>query len=205
MNKEDEDNKEEKFEEINNYCEECRKEDKSVPQNLILTGFKICNSCKISKTIFPIQLLTIPAGRLFNLLIIKDIDKKAIIKKDKKTIPKDLMFDFKFRICFVDIIKPANIQNCVKKTIGIIKSGVTAKNLNKPGACAKPTPINIFLNGTFVSLSGNSLTPITNMNNDQTSQVRIAVKPDIATAVLIIVFAATAPARPSNIIINPAK
>ena len=43
-----------KLEEINNYCEECREEDKSVSQNLILTGFKVCNSCKLSKTIFPI-------------------------------------------------------------------------------------------------------------------------------------------------------
>ena len=32
------------------------------------------------------------------------------------------------------IIKAAKIQNCVKNIIGIIKSGVTAKNLNKPGA-----------------------------------------------------------------------
>ena len=54
MNKEDEDKKKENFEVINNYCEECRKEDKSVSQNLILTGFKVCNSCKLSKTIFPI-------------------------------------------------------------------------------------------------------------------------------------------------------
>ena len=35
-------------------CEECYKEDDSVKQNLILTGYKVCNSCKISKTIFPI-------------------------------------------------------------------------------------------------------------------------------------------------------
>ena len=35
-------------------CEECNKEDESVKQNLILTGYKICSSCKISKTIFPI-------------------------------------------------------------------------------------------------------------------------------------------------------
>ena len=42
------------LEEINDYCEECKKEDKSVSQNLILFGFKICNSCKISKTLFPI-------------------------------------------------------------------------------------------------------------------------------------------------------
>ena len=39
---------------LNNFCEECKKEDESVSQNLILTGFKICNSCKTSKTIFPI-------------------------------------------------------------------------------------------------------------------------------------------------------
>ena len=35
-------------------CEECKKPDDSVLQNLILTGFKICKSCRISKTIFPI-------------------------------------------------------------------------------------------------------------------------------------------------------
>ena len=35
-------------------CEECKKEDESVKQNLILAGYKICNSCRISKTIFPI-------------------------------------------------------------------------------------------------------------------------------------------------------
>tara|TARA_B110000438_G_scaffold134522_1_gene130205 strand:+ start:73 stop:243 length:171 start_codon:yes stop_codon:yes gene_type:complete len=40
--------------EFDDFCEECKKEDPSVSQNLILTGFKICNSCKISKTIFPI-------------------------------------------------------------------------------------------------------------------------------------------------------
>jgi len=38
----------------NNYCEECKKKDESVFHNLILNGFKICNSCRISKTIFPI-------------------------------------------------------------------------------------------------------------------------------------------------------
>ena len=40
--------------ELNNYCEECKKEDESVSQNLILIGFKLCNSCKTSKTIFPV-------------------------------------------------------------------------------------------------------------------------------------------------------
>jgi len=40
--------------ELNNICEECKKEDNSVSQNLVLTGFKICKSCRTSKTIFPI-------------------------------------------------------------------------------------------------------------------------------------------------------
>jgi len=40
--------------ELNNYCEECKKKDESVSQNLILTGFKICKSCRTSKTIFPL-------------------------------------------------------------------------------------------------------------------------------------------------------
>ena len=35
-------------------CEECKKKDESVSQNLILTGFKLCKSCRVSKTIFPI-------------------------------------------------------------------------------------------------------------------------------------------------------
>ena len=39
---------------FNNICEECKKEEESVSQNLILTGFKLCKSCRISKTIFPI-------------------------------------------------------------------------------------------------------------------------------------------------------
>ena len=40
--------------ELDDFCEECKKEDPSVSQNLILSGFKICYSCKTSKTIFPI-------------------------------------------------------------------------------------------------------------------------------------------------------
>ena len=39
---------------LDNICEECKNEDESVKPNLIITGFKICDSCKISKTIFPI-------------------------------------------------------------------------------------------------------------------------------------------------------
>ena len=96
-------------EELNDICDECKKTDESVTQNLILTGFKICKSCRVSKTIFPIQILFI--GKAFILLITKDIDKNAIIKNDKKTMPKDLKFDFKFKICFVEIIKAAKIQN----------------------------------------------------------------------------------------------
>ena len=39
---------------LDDYCEECGCEDESVSQNLILTGFKICKSCRVSKTIFPV-------------------------------------------------------------------------------------------------------------------------------------------------------
>ena len=119
-------------------------------------------------------------GRAFILLITKDIDRKAIIKKDRNTMPNDLKLDFKFKICLVEIINPANIQNWVRNIIGIIKSGVTAKNLSKPGAWAKPTPINIFLNGTLVSFSGKSFTPTTNINRAQTNHVIIDVRPDMA-------------------------
>ena len=144
-------------------------------------------------------------GNAFILLITKEIDKKTIIKKDKNTIPNDLKFDLRLKTCFVDIINAAKIQNWVKKIMGIINSGVIAKNLNKPGACAKPTAVKTFLNDTFVCLSGNSFTPITKINMAQINQVTIAVNPDIATAVLMIVLAATAPAIPSKIIIKPAK
>tara|TARA_B100000029_G_scaffold391339_1_gene388193 strand:+ start:567 stop:740 length:174 start_codon:yes stop_codon:yes gene_type:complete len=44
----------ERIEKNDNYCEECKQESESVYQNLILTGLKICKSCRISKTIFPI-------------------------------------------------------------------------------------------------------------------------------------------------------
>ena len=95
---------------LNDICDECKNEDESVSQNLILTGFKLCKSCRVSKTIFPIQLIWF-TGSIFILLITKEIDKNAIIKKDKNTIPNDLKFDFKFNTCFVEIIKPAKIQN----------------------------------------------------------------------------------------------
>ena len=56
MTKEFEDKtlKEKDLKELDNQSEECKKEDESVSQNLILTGFKICKSCRTSKTIFPI-------------------------------------------------------------------------------------------------------------------------------------------------------
>jgi len=47
-------NIEEILRDLNNICDECKKEDESVSQNLILTGFKLCKSCRVSKTIFPI-------------------------------------------------------------------------------------------------------------------------------------------------------
>ena len=50
----DKDLKKEDLKDFNNQCEECKKEDESVSQNLILTGFKICQSCRASKTVFPI-------------------------------------------------------------------------------------------------------------------------------------------------------
>ena len=37
-----------------NFFEECKEEDESVTQNLILTGFKLCKSCRVSKIIFPL-------------------------------------------------------------------------------------------------------------------------------------------------------
>jgi len=56
MTKNFEDNtlKEKNLKDLDNLCEECKKEDGSVFQNLILTGFKICKSCRISKTVFPV-------------------------------------------------------------------------------------------------------------------------------------------------------
>ena len=40
--------------ELENICDECKKKDQSVTENLILTGYKLCKSCRISKTLFPI-------------------------------------------------------------------------------------------------------------------------------------------------------
>ena len=46
--------KEKDLKDLDDICDECNDEHESVSQNLILTGFKICKSCRISKTIFPI-------------------------------------------------------------------------------------------------------------------------------------------------------
>ena len=67
---------------VDDYCEECGCEDESVSQNLLMFGYKICVSCRISKTIFPLQVILL-IGRLFNLLITKETDKIANIKNDK--------------------------------------------------------------------------------------------------------------------------
>ena len=51
---ENEDIKEKDLKELDNICDECKDVHESVSQNLILIGFKICKSCRVSKTIFPI-------------------------------------------------------------------------------------------------------------------------------------------------------
>ena len=51
---EDKEITEENLKNLDNICDECKNEHESVSQNLILTGFKICKSCRVSKTIFPI-------------------------------------------------------------------------------------------------------------------------------------------------------
>ena len=50
----EEDLKEKDLKELDDICDECKEKDESVSQNLILTGFKICKSCRLSKTVFPI-------------------------------------------------------------------------------------------------------------------------------------------------------
>ena len=50
----DEDLNEKDLKDLDDICDEGKEKDESVSQNLILTGFKICKSCRVSKTIFPI-------------------------------------------------------------------------------------------------------------------------------------------------------
>ena len=47
-------NQDQDLKDLNDICDECKDKDESVSQNLILTGFKVCKSCRISKTLFPI-------------------------------------------------------------------------------------------------------------------------------------------------------
>ena len=47
-------NQDQDLKELDDICDECKDEDESVTQNLILTGFKLCKSCRVSKTIFPL-------------------------------------------------------------------------------------------------------------------------------------------------------
>ncbi len=46
--------KEKNLNDLDNICDECKNKHESVSQNLILIGFKICKSCRLSKTIFPV-------------------------------------------------------------------------------------------------------------------------------------------------------
>ena len=45
---------EKNVQDLDDICDECKRIDESVSQNLILIGFKICESCRVSKTIFPL-------------------------------------------------------------------------------------------------------------------------------------------------------
>ncbi len=54
MNNNKKNQSDEYLDELDNICENCRNEDETVSQNLIMTGFKFCESCRVSKTLFPI-------------------------------------------------------------------------------------------------------------------------------------------------------
>ena len=41
---------EKNLKDLDDICDECKEQHESVTQNLILTGFKICKSCRVSKT-----------------------------------------------------------------------------------------------------------------------------------------------------------
>ena len=45
---------EKNLKDLDEICEECHKEDESVTQNFIMTGYKLCKSCRTSKTVFPL-------------------------------------------------------------------------------------------------------------------------------------------------------
>ena len=45
---------EKNLKDLDYICDECKEQHERVTRHLILTGFKICKSCRVSKTIFPI-------------------------------------------------------------------------------------------------------------------------------------------------------
>ena len=50
----EEDIKEQDLKDLDDICEECNNDSPTVIQNLMMHSYKICDSCKLSKTIFPI-------------------------------------------------------------------------------------------------------------------------------------------------------
>ncbi len=54
MNKKDDNFVLEESLKMDDLCEECKNYHESVKTNFIMHSFKLCDSCKISKTIFPI-------------------------------------------------------------------------------------------------------------------------------------------------------
>ena len=43
---------------LDDLCEECQKNDESVIHNLILTGFKICKSCRVKNNFSNLSYIT---------------------------------------------------------------------------------------------------------------------------------------------------
>ena len=78
-----------------------------LPQHIVVDGHKgVIHECD-----FAARIIFLSNSILSVSIIKKDTNTIIIIKKDKKIIPKDFMFDFKFKISFVEIINPAKIQN----------------------------------------------------------------------------------------------
>ena len=50
----DENKKNMSSDEMDDVCEECKTAFESVRAKLVMHGYKICDSCKLSKTVFPI-------------------------------------------------------------------------------------------------------------------------------------------------------
>ena len=85
---ENNDIKEKDLKDLDDVCYECKKKDESVSQNLILTGFKLCNSCRISKTIFPV-----PGIGAFCLEQMPKINPTSVVERHhKKRYPPGTQF-----------------------------------------------------------------------------------------------------------------